>query len=266
MKKQYTIHDVAALLGISADAIRLYEKEGLVSPLRDPKNGYRYYEYDQIHRIMGISLYRQLDVGIAEIRELLADQTFPEICAHFEDYIAQSEQEIVCLQNRVKKLMFMKGHLESLNEGLNTYEIKTLPACYILYHQDHTERLYHEIQKLITSPVFSFGNFCYVLRREEGERYSSHELEFVVREPMIGLTPWGKDASALPVRESCRCLYTVKCTLDQASWHIQEMLDYAEANGFKCDSRAYAFYVYSMMHGDALGDYYEIYVPVIQQI
>ena len=30
MKTQYTIHDVAALLGISADAIRLYEKEGLV--------------------------------------------------------------------------------------------------------------------------------------------------------------------------------------------------------------------------------------------
>ena len=32
MKTQYTIHDVAALLDISTDAIRLYEKEGLVTP------------------------------------------------------------------------------------------------------------------------------------------------------------------------------------------------------------------------------------------
>ena len=111
MKTKYTIHDVAALLGISTDAIRLYEKEGLVSPLRDPKNGYRYYEYDQIHRIMGISLYRQLDVGIAEIRELLNDQTFPEVCTHFEEYIAQSEQEIIRLKNRMEKLKFMKRTL-----------------------------------------------------------------------------------------------------------------------------------------------------------
>ncbi len=35
--KRYSIHSVAELLGISADAIRLYEKEGLVKPLRDEK-------------------------------------------------------------------------------------------------------------------------------------------------------------------------------------------------------------------------------------
>lgn len=35
--KRYSIHSVAELLGVSADAIRLYEKEGLVKPLRDEK-------------------------------------------------------------------------------------------------------------------------------------------------------------------------------------------------------------------------------------
>ena len=53
---QYTIHEVAALLNISTDAIRLYEKEGLVTPTRNPENGYRYYNTEQIHRIMGICL------------------------------------------------------------------------------------------------------------------------------------------------------------------------------------------------------------------
>ena len=57
---QYTIHEVAALLNISTDAIRLYEKEGLVTPTRNPENGYRYYNTEQIHRIMGICLYRRL--------------------------------------------------------------------------------------------------------------------------------------------------------------------------------------------------------------
>ena len=52
--KRYSIHSVAELLGISSDAIRLYEKEGLVSPMRDESNGHRYYGNEQIHRIMGI--------------------------------------------------------------------------------------------------------------------------------------------------------------------------------------------------------------------
>ena len=59
------IHEVAALLNISTDAIRLYEKEGLVTPTRNPENGYRYYNTEQIHRIMGICLYRRLHVSIA---------------------------------------------------------------------------------------------------------------------------------------------------------------------------------------------------------
>ena len=72
---QYTIHEVAALLNISTDAIRLYEKEGLVTPTRNPENGYRYYNTEQIHRIMGICLYRKLNVSIAEIKRLLAVST-----------------------------------------------------------------------------------------------------------------------------------------------------------------------------------------------
>ena len=41
MKRQYTIHEVADLLGISSDAIRLYEKEVLMQVHRNQKNGYR---------------------------------------------------------------------------------------------------------------------------------------------------------------------------------------------------------------------------------
>ena len=54
MANRYTIHEIAKLLGISTDAIRLYEKEGLVTPVHDPQNGYRYYETLDIQRIMGI--------------------------------------------------------------------------------------------------------------------------------------------------------------------------------------------------------------------
>ena len=160
MKTQYTIHDVAALLGISADAIRLYEKEGLVEPERNPQNGYRYYGFDQIHKIMGISLYRQLDVGIAEIREILSDQNFEGISERFSGFIDDTQKEIERLQKKIEKLSYMKQHIDSLAMGIGNCQIKDLPERYILYHQDATELLYRKVQKLITSPVFSYGDIC----------------------------------------------------------------------------------------------------------
>lgn len=59
MEKQYTIHDVAKLLSISTDAIRLYEKEGLVTPLRNPATDTAITIFPMMHRIMGIHLYRE---------------------------------------------------------------------------------------------------------------------------------------------------------------------------------------------------------------
>ena len=72
------------MLGVSADAIRLYEKEGLVKPLRDEKNGYRYYENEQIHRIMGIHLYRQIDVGLSQIKRMFGIDTFDGLESEFD--------------------------------------------------------------------------------------------------------------------------------------------------------------------------------------
>lgn len=267
MKTQYTIHDVAALLGISADAIRLYEKEGLVEPERNPQNGYRYYGFDQIHKIMGISLYRQLDVGIAEIREILSDQSFEGISERFSGFIDDTQKEIERLQKKAEKLSYMKQHIDSLAMGIGNCQIKDLPERYILYHQDATELLYRKVQKLITSPVFSYGNFCYRLERDEENNYKKKTLEFIVREPMMKLTEWGSDMEVLPAQKQCQCIYMVQKAdiYAEDEWYLDRMLDYAAENHLACESYAYAFYVYSILNDHQIDDYYEIYLPIIKK-
>ena len=44
---------------------------------------------------------------------------------------------------------------------------------------------------------------------------------------------------------------------------MQEMLDYARENHIQCGNTAYAFYVYSLMQEDIIGDYYEIFMPIL---
>ena len=264
MKTIYTIHDVAALLGLSADAIRLYEKNDLVHPIRDEQNGYRYYDFDKIHRIMGISLYRQLGVSIADIKELIKDDSFSEIIDDFSRLIADNEREINRLNILNEKLQYMKQHLDHLNSGLDTFSLCNLDACYILHHQENTTLLYEDLKYIFTSPVFSYGNFGYLLSAGDNSIYHNKALEFSVRKPMLGLTEWNCAIDSLPVRQSCRCVYTVRSMgmSMRDIWDLSDMVTFAHENNCKCGDEAYVFYVYSIMKENEIKDYYEIFLPV----
>ena len=61
MKDRYTIGEVAELLNISPQSLRFYDKAGVVVPVyTNPKTGYRYYSYDQIHYIDRVSTFSAL--------------------------------------------------------------------------------------------------------------------------------------------------------------------------------------------------------------
>ena len=65
------INEVEAAVGVTKKNIRFYEEEGLVTPGREPGNGYRSYSQADVERLRRIKLLRKLDVPLAEIREML---------------------------------------------------------------------------------------------------------------------------------------------------------------------------------------------------
>ena len=73
MKDRYTIGEVAALLNVSPQTLRFYDKNGVVVPYcTDPKTGYRYYSYDQICYISRVKYLQQFSFSLEEIRDALA--------------------------------------------------------------------------------------------------------------------------------------------------------------------------------------------------
>ena len=65
------INEVEAAVGITKKNIRFYEEEGLITPGREPGNGYRSYSPADVERLRRIKLLRKLDVPLAEIRQML---------------------------------------------------------------------------------------------------------------------------------------------------------------------------------------------------
>lgn len=65
------INEVEAAVGVTKKNIRFYEEEGLISPRREPGNGYRSYSQEDVERLRRIKLLRKLDVPLADIRAML---------------------------------------------------------------------------------------------------------------------------------------------------------------------------------------------------
>ena len=69
------INEVEAAVGVTKKNIRFYEEEGLISPRREPGNGYRSYSEADVERLRRIKLLRKLDVPLAEIRQMLEGES-----------------------------------------------------------------------------------------------------------------------------------------------------------------------------------------------
>ena len=84
------IGQVAQKTGLSVDAIRFYEKSGLLPRPARTQGGYRLYEEREVADLEFIQKAQQLGFSLNEIRELFSIQRHPhEVCVHVRDLIAQ---------------------------------------------------------------------------------------------------------------------------------------------------------------------------------
>ena len=67
-----SIGEFAGRSRLSPKALRLYDELGLLAPARvDESSGYRYYSRDQLERARLIAALRQLQIPLAQIKEIV---------------------------------------------------------------------------------------------------------------------------------------------------------------------------------------------------
>lgn len=123
-----TIKEVEEKTGLSRSNIRYYEKEGLVIPLRNEKNGYREYSQQDVEQIQKIAFLRTLNIPVETIREIMAGKTsLSEVLRKQENAL---EKDISDLE-RAKALCGKMLRQEDLSyENLNVQEYAKNLASY----------------------------------------------------------------------------------------------------------------------------------------
>lgn len=116
-----TIGDIAAKSGLKADALRYYERLGMIAPPERTAGGYRVYPADVIRRLRFIKQAQQSGLTLAEIRELLGAEGWSgaaqcrKVQRVLQVKLAELEKRVLELQRFRRTL---KGHLAQCDRAL----------------------------------------------------------------------------------------------------------------------------------------------------
>ncbi len=124
-----TIGKVAKIAQVSVDALRFYEKEGLLSPAQKSDAGYRLYNEDGVRRLNFIRHAQHCGLSLAEIRELLELKSRDDACC--TDVRSVAIQRKLQLEGKIKALKAMSQALSELID-ICADDRKPLDECPIL--------------------------------------------------------------------------------------------------------------------------------------
>lgn len=113
------ISEVARRTGLSASTIRFYEAEGLIDRAERDANGYRAYGEADVKRLTFIAGAKQLDLGLAEVRQLLAAREESALCAHVQrDMHAVVARRLAETKSRIAELRRTADELRRTEQRL----------------------------------------------------------------------------------------------------------------------------------------------------
>ncbi len=120
MKNKYTIGETAALLGISTQTLRYYDKIGLLSPgYTDESTGYRYYYYNQFHYLDRIRYLQSFGMQLEDIRKIIHSGSVELLLPYLRKKREDTLQELKEAEERLKDIEWYIDYFTYMNKGEN---------------------------------------------------------------------------------------------------------------------------------------------------
>ena len=142
-RKRYKIGKISELMGMTSEALRYYEREGIVEPEKDPVSGYRMYTAWDLHILIRIRMFRRYGLTLEESAYALRncdadciDQILEEKAHDLEEKIREEER----LLARLKKDRYS---LKEAQKNIGKFKVEINPAMRFL----DTQRSYSIIDE-----------------------------------------------------------------------------------------------------------------------
>lgn len=110
---EYTVKKLGALAGISGRTLRFYDQIALLKPKRINSSGYRIYGEAEVDRLQQILFYRNLNLPLQEIKQILDAPDFDYVAAlneHYQQLLTQQQQLNRLIATVEKTLQVKRGN------------------------------------------------------------------------------------------------------------------------------------------------------------
>src|SRR5687767_14888584 len=92
----YTVKQLSNLAGVSVRTLHYYDEMELLKPSMVGENGYRYYTDESLLRLQQILFYREMDLGLLQIKEIIDSKDF--------DLVTALQTHRYTLQHKIERL------------------------------------------------------------------------------------------------------------------------------------------------------------------
>jgi DNA-binding transcriptional MerR regulator len=263
MQYKWTIGEMAKLFDVSTDALRYYEKAGLLSSDRHQENGYRYYSYDDLFVLMDILLFRNLGVAVKDIQPMVTTMDLGDMKQVLLRNDRLVEEKIQALVNQRAMLAKIITQYERCEQQLGKFSIVPAPAFRSKFLGEQVEDMIELIRQYKPDQSWMQSvRYTLLLPPDKfltKRSFDSAQIGISFDEQTLSKFDCSEQEqfSALPAKD---CLYTVLGTdySGQENAILAKALAWVKAQGRQVTGPLLGSYLASC-HKDGL-DYYEIWI------
>ena len=107
----FTVKQLSKLAGVTPRTLHHYDTIGLLKPSRVGENGYRYYGEESLLRLQQILFYRELDLPLEEIRQIMGRRDF-DLLPALESHKTELSKRIERLERLIQTVDNTISHLK----------------------------------------------------------------------------------------------------------------------------------------------------------
>ncbi|ABR46705.1 putative transcriptional regulator, MerR family [Alkaliphilus metalliredigens QYMF] len=129
---KYSIGQFAATLGVTVDTLRLYEKYGIISPIKNSENNYRYFNDLDARNLLTSRWYRSIQIPLQDAAILTQNASLDNIAEKVNETQLNLEAEIKKSTMLLNKIVGINKELKEIKTEINKCKIKAMPGMYRL--------------------------------------------------------------------------------------------------------------------------------------
>ncbi|MFC3041122.1 MerR family transcriptional regulator [Virgibacillus xinjiangensis] len=134
---EYTVQGLANMAGVSRRTLRYYDEIDLLKPARISTSGYRIYGEKEVDQLQQILFYREMDVPLDEIRQILMDPKFDE-----GEALSRHYRKLKSERNRLNKMLEVLEETIASKQGGKTMRAQRKFEAFKKEMVDENERTY----------------------------------------------------------------------------------------------------------------------------